>query len=418
MVIWCWVLLIVGMLLLIKGADFFVDGASNIAKLLGIPSLVIGLTLVSIGTSAPEASVSIQAALNGSNDISLGNVLGSNVVNSTLILGLSALVAPIVITKDVKYYDIPIMVGVSGLLALFSYVVTPDSLERWEAIILFVIFVLYIAFLVIRSRNDIKKEKESLKQQGTQPLTKGDVANKKINFKFILEISIFLVLVVSCILFTSILTPNKFEIYESIIITAIFVIYVGLLIARVIINHKNKNKENDDDEIVPEEQINHKKLKSEFIFKSIILVIIGLGGIIIGGTVVVENAKAIASDLGMSETLVGLTIVALGTSLPELVTSMIAAYKKENDIAIGNVVGSNVFNIVFVLGLSSTISPIKINPDTLFDGIVVCGIALLIFLFCIFSKKLKRWQGGILAVIYIGYLAYIITRDILATGTI
>ncbi len=416
--IWCWILLIVGMLLLIKGADFFVDGASNIAKLLGIPSLVIGLTLVSIGTSAPEASVSIQAALNGSNDISLGNVLGSNVVNSTLILGLSALVAPILITKDVKYYDIPIMVGVSGLLALFSYVITPDSLERWEAIILFVLFALYIAFLVIRSRNDIKKEKESLKQQATQPLTKGDVANKKINSKFILEMAIFLVLVVSCILFTSILTPNKFELHESIIITAIFAIYVGLLIARVIINHKNKNKENDDDEIVPEEQINHKKLKIEFIFKSIILVIIGLGGIIIGGTVVVENAKAIASDLGMSETLVGLTIVAVGTSLPELVTSMIAAYKKENDIAIGNVVGSNIFNIVFVLGLSSIISPIKINPDTLFDGIVVCGIGIVIFLFCIFSKKLKRWQGGILAAIYIGYLAYIITRDILATGTI
>ena len=240
--VWCWILLIVGMLLLIKGADFFIDGASNIAKLLGIPSLVIGLTLVSMGTSAPEASVSIQASLSGANDISLGNILGSNIVNTTLILGLSALIAPIAITKEVKIYDVPIMLGISGLLALFCYLITPDKLDRWESIILLVVFIFYIAFLIIRSRKEIKQEKENMKKEAENPITVGQLKNKKITFNFITEMVIFLVLVVVSIIFALILSPNVFELYEAIIITCIFAIYVALLITRLIIKHKKKDK--------------------------------------------------------------------------------------------------------------------------------------------------------------------------------
>ena len=248
------VLLIVGMVLLVKGADFFVDGASDIAKKLGIPSLIIGLTLVSIGTSLPEASVSINAAITNSSDLSFGNVVGSNIFNSLFIIGICSIILPTVVSKDIMKFDIPILFIVMAILALFSYVITPFKIDRWEAAILFIMFVCYIALAIYRA----------LKQRK----------------------------------------------------------------ANLILEEENK----DDNE--------PKKERKTWL--SIIFTVLGLAGVVGGGILTVDAAKKLALEFGMSELLVGLTIVAVGTSLPELVTSLVASRKGENDIAVGNVIGSNI----------------------------------------------------------------------------
>ena len=311
------IFLIIGMVFLVKGADFFVEGSSKIAKALKIPSLIIGLTLVSMGTSAPEASVSINSAVNGLNDMSLGNVVGSNIFNTLFILGISALIVPLAISRDMKRYDIPIMVGLYSILLVLGFVITPFTLDRIESIILLILFVGYMFFLVVRAKRSGVEESE--------------------------------------------------EVME----------------------------------------------KRSPMWKNIVFSLIGLAGIIWGGDLVVDNASELAMALGMSEALVGLTIVAVGTSLPELVTSVIASIKKEDDIALGNVIGSNIFNIIFILGLSSTITPLAFSVDALLDlsvmlvsGILVIGVSLM-------SKNMKRWQGIIFIALYCIYLGYIIFRNYL-----
>lgn len=320
------VLLIVGMALLVKGADWFVSGSSAIAKALKIPSLIIGLTLVSMGTSAPEASVSINSAVNGMNDMSIGNVVGSNIFNTLLILGVSSLIVPLSIGKDIKRYDIPIMVCLYGVLLLFAFVITPLKLDIFESVTMLVLFVAYTTFLIIRTKR----------------------ANKKLD------------------------------------VTA---------------------------DSTTEQTTEVKEEKKKPIWLSIVLAVVGLAGIIFGGDLVVDNAAAIAKTAGMSETLVGLTIVAVGTSLPELVTSVVASVKKENDIAIGNVIGSNIFNIIFILGLSSTISNLTIDWSALTDLLVMLGSGVIILLIALFSKKMYRWQGTITVLLYVGYVVYIIIRN-------
>lgn len=320
------VLLIVGMALLVKGADWFVSGSNAIAKALKIPSLIIGLTLVSMGTSAPEASVSINSAVNGMNDMSIGNVVGSNIFNTLLILGVSSLIVPLSIGKDIKRYDIPIMVCLYGVLLLFAFVITPLKLDIFESVTMLVLFVAYTTFLIIRTKR----------------------ANKKLA------------------------------------VTA---------------------------DSTTEQTTEVKEEKKKPIWLSIILAVIGLAGIIFGGDLVVDNAAAIAKTAGMSETLVGLTIVAVGTSLPELVTSVVASIKKENDIAIGNVIGSNIFNIIFILGLSSTISNLTLDWSALTDLLVMLGSGVIILLIALFSKKMYRWQGAITVLLYVGYIVYIIIRN-------
>ncbi len=314
------ILLIVGMGLLIKGADWFVSGSSKISKAMKIPPLVIGLTLVSMGTSAPEASVSINSALNGLNDMSIGNVVGSNIFNTLLILGVSSLIVPLVIGRDMKKYDIPIMVGIYGVLLLFAFVITPLKLDLAESVVMLVLFVAYTAFLIVRAKKS------------------------------------------------------------------------------------SKNTETV-------EQAEKKEEKKSPLWLNILLAVLGLAGIIFGGDLVVDNAAEIAKALGMSEVLVGLTIVAVGTSLPELVTSVVASVKKENDIAIGNVIGSNIFNIIFILGLSSTISNLTIDWATLVDMLVMLGSGVIVMLIAFCCKKTTRWQGAIMILLYIGYLTFIIIRN-------
>lgn len=313
-------LLIVGMVLLIKGADWFVDGSSKIAKAMHIPTLIIGLTLVSMGTSAPELAVSITSGIAGKNDMSLGNVVGSNSFNTFLILGISSVLIPLIIGKDMKKYDIPIMLGIYALLLIFGFLISPNKLDRIESIILLVLFIGYMVFLVLRT----KKE--------------------------------------------------------------------------------NKNKEDIEEE--PEEKVTKKQ-----VILSILFVILGLAAIIGGSELVVNNASKLAGRLGMSEALVGLTVVAIGTSLPELVTSIVAAIKKENDIAVGNVIGSNIFNALLILGTTSVIKPLTLSNESLFDLGVLFVSGLLIFIISIFSKEIKKWQGVIFIVLYVLYIAYIILRN-------
>ncbi|MCI6691796.1 MAG: calcium/sodium antiporter [Clostridium sp.] len=315
-----YILLIIGFILLIKGADIFVDGASNIAKKFGIPSIVVGLTIVSLGTSAPELAVSLISSLEGSNGITIGNVLGSNIFNTLMVLGLTSIIMPILIKKSIviKDYVVNILITISLLILTFG-------------------------------RTLFNKEPGLSRLSG-------------------------IILLMGCIAYT------------------IYLI-------------KSAKDESEDSE-------KHEEIK---IFNSCIRILIGIIGIILGGNLVVNSASNIAYSFGLSEKLVGLTIVAIGTSLPELVTSMIAATKGENDIAIGNVLGSNIFNILLILGVSSSISPIVISSALFIDIIFLIGVSILLGIFMFKGKKEKlylgRIEGAILVLIYISYMVYIIFRN-------
>ena len=364
------VLLVIGMVLLIKGADFFVDGSSKIAKALHIPALIIGLTLVSMGTSAPELAVSITSGIQGNNDMSLGNVVGSNTFNTFLILGLSAVVIPLIIDKDMKKFDIPIMLGIYALLLLFGFVITPNSLDRFEAIIFLVLFVIYLITLVIRAKKSNSEVQEE--EVDAEP-----TSVKKL-----------IVCLLLCV--AGVVSLLDFE-YNNYIIIGMFVLFLLTFLL------KEKQKDNQAS-------------KKEIIF-SVIFTIAGLVAIIGGSELVVNNASALASRLGMSDALVGLTIVAIGTSLPELITSVVAAIKKENDIAVGNVIGSNIFNALLILGATSTIRPLSLSNESLFDLAVLFVSGLLVFIISRFSNNMKKWQGVIFIILYVSYLAFIIIRN-------
>lgn len=305
-------LLVLGFVMLIKGADWFVDGAAGIAKRFGIPSLVIGLTIVAMGTSAPEAAISISAAFKGSADIAVGNVVGSNIMNVLVILGLTAIITPIAVQKSTIKYEIPFMILITvvfGFLGLFDNVI-----GFLDGIILWVLFIAYLAYLFIMAKKGKSEQEDSVDIPG------------------------------------------------------------------------------------------QKKLPRLIIFG-----LIGVVLVILGSNITVDAATNIARTFGMSERFIGLTIVALGTSLPELVTSVTAGLKKNADIAIGNIVGSNVFNILFVIGTSSLITPVAYQPQFLLDTVVCVATAVLLLL-CLLNKgkKLKRWAGILMLLCYAGYFTYII----------
>ena len=329
-----YIFLIIGFLLLIKGADLFVDGASKIAKKLGVPTVIIGLTIVSLGTSAPELAVSISASLKGSNDITFGNVLGSNLFNLLLALGCTAILVPLVIKKHIIKKDFIVNLLATFILYVFTFtglIGSKNSLSRIDGLVLVLMCITYIMYLIYTAKRSHKKEDE-------------------------------------------VALTSEFEYFE-------------------------------EQSIKPPNST----------VKNIILSIVGVIGIILGGKIVVDSATVIALGLGLSEILVGLTIVAIGTSLPELVTSLVAAKKGENDIALGNILGSNTFNILLILGLSSVISPITIikslSIDVIFLIIVTLIIGALIFLNKKKEKVLTRYEGIFLLVLYIGYTVYIIMRN-------
>lgn len=314
-----YVLLIIGFVILIKGADLLVDGASSIAKQLNVSDLVIGLTVVAFGTSAPEMFVNIFASIEGNSGIAVGNILGSNIANVLLILGISAIIFPLAVQSTTVWKEIPFSV----LAAVMLGVLANDHL---------------------------------IDHKGNSELTRSDG---------LVLLGFF----------------------------AIFMYYV-LSIAR-----KSESAINED-------FVQLSNLRSG------LYIILGLAGLVLGGTWIINGAVTIAAEFGVSEYLIGLTVVAVGTSLPELATSAVAAYKKNTDIAIGNVVGSNIFNIFWVLGISALITPLPFQPAANSDVVMTIIASILLFAFLLVGKKqlLERWQGVVFIVIYVGYVAFLVSR--------
>lgn len=315
------ILLIAGFLLLVKGADVFVDGSAGIARYLKIPPIVIGLTIVAFGTSAPEAAVSIIAGIKGSNDMAVGNVIGSNMFNLLGVLGISALIKPVNVDVQIVKKEFPFMLAATAVFVLSAFDVffgngSVNVISRSEAFVLLILMAIFLYSVITFALNSRKEN------------TSGDAENCKTQS------------LPKCILFT----------------------------------------------------------------------VLGLAGIVLGGQLVVDNASEIAIGFGMSETLTGLTIVAVGTSLPELVTSIAAARKGESDIAIGNVVGSNVFNILFVLAASAAITPMNINGQGLCDLLILIAVSLMAYIFCVTNKTINRVEGGVLTLMYAAYMAFAIIR--------
>lgn len=314
------VLLLAGFVALIFGANKLVDAASSLAAKLGVPSIVIGLTIVAFGTSAPELVVNVFAATTGSTDMVLGNVLGSNIFNVLGILGISAIIYPLTVKTNTTWIEIPL----SLLAAICVFVVAGDILlnnadanviSRSDGILLLLFFVIFLAYNLIVARSGGADEEMETKDYST--------------------------------------------------------------------------------------------------WKGIIFIVIGLAGLVIGGRLIVTSAVSIAETIGLSERVIGLTVVSIGTSLPELATSIIAVRKKNVDIAIGNVVGSNIFNIFLILGISGTIVPLGINPDSFFDILVniLIGFLLFIFVFTGKGRKVERWEGFVFVALYVAYITYLVIQN-------
>lgn len=301
-------LLLVGFILLIKGADLFVEGSSSIAKKFKIPTMIIGLTIVAMGTSAPEASVSITSSLIGQNDMSVANVVGSNFFNILVVLGISSLISKLPVKDNTIKNDVPFLIFISIISLIFAIDL---KISRFEGFIFLSLFTWFILSLI-----------------------------------------------------------------------------------------KNAKLNKEEVEVVNELPM----------FKTILYVIVGLAGIVLGGDLTVDGASAIATQFGLSENLIGLTIVAVGTSLPEFVTSVIATRKGETEIAIGNVVGSNIFNILFVLGIASVISPMTISIEVGIDIIFMIFITILLFTNVKQEKFIMKKHGLIYLVMYITYMLYTILR--------
>ncbi len=308
-------LIIIGFVLLIVGADLLVDGASGIAKKFHIPEIIIGLTIVSIGTSMPELFVSITSALEGHSDMAIGNVIGSNLSNLLLILGLSTMIKPVVFQKETRLYEIPMCLASTLILMLFCN--TNAKISIGESAVLLVLFCMFILYTIFMAKKESQKN--------------------------IVEIDV-------------------------------------------------------------------KEEKKNSTLKDIVFIILGIVGLKIGGDLAVDNAVVVANYFNLSEKLISLTILAIGTSLPELVTSVTAAVKGNSDIAIGNIIGSNIFNILLIIGVSSMIHPITYNLSYNFDIsiLVISTIILAIFPFIPPKDKMSRANGVIYFLMYLMYLGFLI----------
>jgi len=295
-----YLLLIIGFVLLIKGADFFVEGSSSLARFLKIPSVIIGLTIVAMGTSAPEASVSINAALAGNNDIAVSNIIGSNIFNGLIVVGICAFMAGFKTNRDILKRDMPVNILITAILCVM---IADGRLSRLEGILLLSGMIFYIVNMIFSAL----KTRSSCPDEKSMPL------------------------------------------YKSLIFIA-------------------------------------------------------------GGNLVVNNASQIAVSFGVSQNFIGLTIVAIGTSLPELVTSIVATRKGDSGLALGNAIGSNIFNILFILGMSATISPLHILSESVIDCAILLVSGILLFVFAYTRKSMNRTEGAICVLSYIGYTAYLFIR--------
>ncbi len=303
-----YLLLLIGFVLLIKGADFFVDGSSSLARIMKVPSVIIGLTIVALGTRAPEASLSVNAALAGSNDIAISNVIGSNLFNGLVVVGVCAFMAGFKTNPEILKRDMPLNIIVTAILCIM---LLDRHINHIEGIILLISMAVYIAVMVISAL---------------------------------------------------------------------------------------KNRETADE------------CKILSLPKSLIFIIGGLIAVIFGGTLVVDNACLIAKDFGVSENFIGLTIIAIGTSLPELVTSITATRKGDSGLALGNAIGSNLFNILFILGMSATICPLNVLSESIIDCIILLVSAVILYVFARTKKTMNRWEGIVCVFLYVGYTAYLLIR--------
>lgn len=310
------VLLAAGFAMLIKGADCFVDGASRLADRFGIPQLIIGLTIVAMGTSAPEAAVSISAALQGNAGITIGNVVGSNILNILLILGVTSCIRAIAVQKSTIKYEIPFMIGMTVLLVFFG--LADKQVSRLEGGVLWIFLIVYLAYL-------LKMAKQGQENGGEDGKT-----------------------------------------------------------------------------------VSKETKKEDKMWKLVLLIAAGLALIVCGSNVTVDAATAIADRLGVDDRIIGLTVVALGTSLPELVTSITAAVKGKADIAVGNIVGSNLFNILFIVGMTALIIPIPYSADFLVDSITVIAASALLLICVVKNKRLGRAGGAVMLAGYAAYFIYLI----------
>ncbi len=341
-------ILIVGFALLVKGADLFVDGASGIAKKFGISELIIGLTIVAMGTSAPEAAVSIAAAAKGSAGISIGNVIGSNIMNIFIILGVVAAITPLKIERSTIRYEMPFTIIVTVLFVLMG---RDGLITRVDGAILWAGLLLYIAYLLRQA----KQKPAEVPAQAETAVQKTEGAGSP-----------------EAVAETAADVPNA-------------AIEAGATPAAA----------TETGEAVPAE--------SPSIWKLIALTIVGLAVILVSSDYAVDAAVALAKIFNISDRVIGLTIVALGTSLPELVTSVTAALRGNADLAVGNVVGSCVFNLLFVLGTSALILPIPCAPNFLSDAYVAVGATVLLLLFGFTQMKIARWEGVLLVACYMAY---------------
>ena len=319
-------LLAVGFAFLVKGADFFVEGSSSIAKKLKVPPIIIGLTIVAMGTSLPETAVSVTASLVQNNELAVSNVVGSNIFNLMFVIGVCSILTPIMVQKATVVRDIPLSLGCALFLLVLGVSGLGDkagmTLGHADGVIFLIVFAGYI-FTMVRSA------------------MKARAAGQKVEIEGV------------------------------------------------------------------EECDNMKELSYG---KSILFLIVGAAAIAFGGDLTVDTASRIAIELGMSQTLVGLTIVSIGTSLPELVTSVVAARKNEVDMAVGNAVGSNIFNILMVLGISSAISPVALIRENIIDIVLLMVFSVMVWIFAGTRKKIGRKEGIIMVVVYLVYCAYIIAR--------
>ncbi len=320
------VLLVIGFVLLIKGADFFVDGSAGVARIFHVPGVIIGLTIVAMGTSAPELAVSVSAGISGSNAIAVSNVVGSNLFNLLVVLGVCAMIKEIPVDSKIKKFDFPICLVVTLILLLMG-----SSSKVFDGIDL---------------------SSSSMSQ----------------NIGIVSRV-------------------------DGLVLILLFILYIGSTIYFA----KKTRTEDDDSAKMP-------------VWQCVVYIALGLVAIVAGGQLVVDHAKSLALAWGMSETLVGLTIVAVGTSLPELVTSIVASSKGENGMAVGNVVGSNLFNILLILGVSSSLNPIGISAASFMDLAILLGLTILSYFFICTGKKISRWEGLVLIVMYLAYMSYSIWR--------
>ena len=326
--VWNILLLVIGFFGLIKGADLFVDGSSSLAKIFKVPGVIIGLTIVAMGTSAPELAVSTSAALSGSNEIALSNVLGSNIFNLLVVLGGCAIICKVPVDQVILKRDFPVMLIVTLAILLGT-------------------------------------------SMGT--LTTGG--------------------------FTQVAVSAEVGSVSRMLGLALMVAFVIYLVVLIADAKKNPVQEEEEIKAMPG-------------WKCVLYILFGLVLIVAGGKATVEAAKYIAKAAGMSETIIGLTVVAIGTSLPELATSIVAAKKGEGGMAVGNAVGSCIFNAMLILGISSSIHPFPVNAASVYDMLILFAVSLLTYIFAVAGKSIKRWEGIAMVLMYVADVAFAILREV------